>query len=106
MFSFLNRLSVRNRIWVIVTLLIGSIVLGSVINVLMLREVLWHEKELQTRQLVDSANSVLVHFHELQKNGELSEAAAQTAAISTIKAMRYDQREYFWLNDLGAPFPK
>lgn len=106
MFSFLNRLSVRNRIWVIVALLIGSIVLGSLINVVMLREVLWHEKEQKTRQLVDSASSVLQHFHALQQSGELSEAAAQKAAIATIKAMRYDETEYFWLNDLGTPFPK
>lgn len=106
MFSFLNRLSVRNRIWVIVALLIGSIVVGSIINVVMLREVLWHEKEQKTRQLVDSASSVLQHFHALQQSGELTEAAAQKAAIATIKAMRYDETEYFWLNDLASPFPK
>ena len=106
MLSFLNRLSVRNRIWAIVTLLIGSIVMGSVIDILMLREVLWQEKEQKTRQLVESGYSVLAHFHALQTTGELSEAAAQVAAIGTIKAMRYDEKEYFWLNDLGAPFPK
>jgi diguanylate cyclase (GGDEF)-like protein/PAS domain S-box-containing protein len=106
MLSFLNRLSVRNRIWVIVTLLIGSIVLGNVMNVMMLREVLWHEKELKTRQLVDSASSVLWHFHGLQKSGTLSEAEAQKAAIGTIRAMRYSETEYFWLNDLGTPIPR
>ncbi len=106
MFSVLNHLSVRNRIWAIVAILIGSIVMGSVINALMLREVLWHEKEQKTRQLVESGFGVLNHFHDLQKKGTLSEAAAQAAAISTIKAMRYDATEYFWLNDLGAPFPK
>ena len=104
--SFLNRLSVRNRIWTIVAVLIGSIVLGSVIDTLMLRKALWHEKEHTTRQLVESAFSVLSHFHRLQEKGELFEAAAQAAAIATIKAMRYDEREYFWLNDLGTPFPK
>ena len=57
MLSFLNRLSVRNRIWAIVTLLIGSIVLGSVVDILMLREVLWQEKEQKTRQLVESGYS-------------------------------------------------
>jgi len=105
-FSFLNQLSVRNRIWAIVALLIGSIVLGSVIDVLMLRQALWHERELKTRQLVESSFSVLTHFHAQQQKGELSEAAAQAAAIGTIKAMRYDEKEYFWLNDLGTPIPK
>lgn len=106
MFSFLHQLSIRNRIWTIVALLIGSIVLGSVIDILMLREALWQEREHKTRQLVESGFGVLTYLHEQQKKGELSEAAAQAAAIGTIKAMRYDEKEYFWLNDLGAPFPK
>jgi len=105
-FSFLNHLSVRNRIWAIVAILIGSIVLGGILDILMLRKVLWQEKEQQTRQLVESGFGVLAHFHDLQVKGALSEAAAQAAAIDTIKAMRYDEKEYFWLNDLGTPFPK
>ncbi|HSG22070.1 MAG TPA: PAS domain S-box protein, partial [Azonexus sp.] len=106
MLSFLNQLSVRNRIWTIVVLLIGSIVLGSVINILMLREALWDEREIKTRQLVESGFGVLSHLYALQMKGELSEVAAKAAAIGTIKAMRYDEKEYFWLNDLGTPFPK
>jgi len=105
-FFVLNQLSVRNRIWAIVALLIASIMVGSIIDILMLRQTLWQEKELKTRQLVESGLSVLTHFHALQEAGELSEAAAQAAAIRTIKAMRYDGKEYFWLNDLGSPFPK
>lgn len=104
--SLLNRLSIRNRIWIIVFLLIGSTVLGSVIDVLMLRETLSHERELKTRQLVESSFGVLTHLHDLQMKGEFTEADAQAAAIGTIKAMRYDEKEYFWLNDLGTPFPK
>lgn len=106
MLSFLNHLSVRNRIWTIVAMLIGSIVIGSMIDILMLREVLWREKETKTRQLVESGFSVLAHYHDLQTSGELSEVAAQAAAIGTIKAMRYDETEYFWLNDLSTPYPK
>lgn len=106
MFSFLNRLSVRNRIWTIVAIFIGSIVLGSVIDILILRNALWHEKELKTRQLVESGYSVLAYYHDLQAKGELSETAARTAAIGTLRAMRYDGKEYYWLNDLGTPFPR
>ncbi len=106
MFTLLNRLSVRNRIRTIVVMLICSTVVGAVIDTFRLREVLWHEKEAKTRQLVETGASVLAHFHSLQQKGELSEAAAQAAAISTIRAMRYDQTEYFWLSDLGTPFPK
>lgn len=106
MFSFLSRLSVRNRIWTIVGMLICGIVVGEVIDMFRLREVLWREKEEKTRQLVETGFSVLTHFHQLQQAGELSQVAAQAAAISTIKALRYNKTEYFWLSDLGTPFPK
>lgn len=106
MLSFLNRLSVRNRIWAIVVVLISGTMLGSVIDVLMLRQALWREKEQTTRQLVDAGFGLLSHLHERQRQGELSEAAAQAAAIASIRAMRYGDKEYFWLNDMGTPFPK
>lgn len=74
MLSVLNHLSVRNRIRMMVLILIGSIVAVSVIDVLLLRGALWREKENSTRQLVESSFSVLVHFHDMQKKGELTQA--------------------------------
>lgn len=106
MFSLLNRLSVRNRVWMIVALFIGAIVCGSVVDILTLRHTLWQEKELKTRHLVESAYGVLDHFHGLQQKGELDEVAAQAAAIGAIRAMRYDDKEYFWVNNLEVPFPR
>lgn len=101
MLSRLHHLSVSQRVWAIVAILIGSTVFGSVIDIMMLREALWHEREVKTRQLVESGYGVLAYWHERQSTGELSETAAQAAAIGSIKAMRYDEKEYFWLNDLG-----
>lgn len=106
MLSRLHHLSVRQRVWAIVAILIGSTVLGSIIDIMILREALWREREVKTRQLVESGYGVLAYWHARQSKGELSEAAAQAAAIGSIKAMRYDEKEYFWLNDLGTPFPK
>jgi diguanylate cyclase (GGDEF)-like protein/PAS domain S-box-containing protein len=106
MFSLLNRLSVRSRVWMIVALFIGAIVCGSVVDILTLRHTLWQEKELKTRHLVESAYGVLDHYHRLQQNGELDEAVAQAAAIGTLRAMRYDDKEYFWVNDLEIPIPR
>jgi diguanylate cyclase (GGDEF)-like protein/PAS domain S-box-containing protein len=106
MFSLLNHLSVRNRIWLTVAVLIGSIVAGSAIDILLLRGALWREKEHSTQQVVQSGFSVLSHFHDLQQKGVLSQAAAQAGAAAAIKAMRYDGSEYFWLNDLGTPYPR
>ncbi|MBS4097022.1 MAG: cache domain-containing protein [Sulfuricella sp.] len=88
-----------------VFIFILGILLSGIIDILTVRATLWGEKELKTRHLVESAYSVLVHYHELQQAGNVTETAAKAAAIGAIKAMRYDGTEYFWLNDLGTPFP-
>lgn len=69
MFSLLNRLSIRSRMWAIVALFIGAIVCGSVLDVLTLRDRLWQERELKTRHLVESAYSLLERYHRLQQLG-------------------------------------
>ena len=57
---------------------------------------------MKTRHLVETAYSVLSHNYDLQSKGVLTEAQAQDAAMSTIKALRYEENEYFWINDLSA----
>ncbi|MBU1365850.1 MAG: cache domain-containing protein [Gammaproteobacteria bacterium] len=103
MFAPLNRLSIRNRIWSIVAIFIGSVLLTSVIDVTTLRNALHQDKEGNIRQLVENAHSVLAHYQELERSGSLSRAAAQAMAIATIKGMRYNGKDYFWLNDNQTP---
>ena len=103
MFRLLNRLGVRQRIRGIVLIIIGSIVLGGALDVMMLRETLQQEKESTIRQVVESGFSVLAHYQVLEKNGSLSRAAAQASAISVIREMRYNGKEYFWIHDQQVP---
>ncbi len=105
MYKFLDNLSIRNKIWMMLLLFISAIVAASIFDVMTIRSTLWEEKELKTRHLVETSYSILAHFHDLQKSGVLTEAAARAEAIDTIKAMRYEEKEYFWINDLGKPFP-
>ena len=105
-FSFLESLSIRTKIWALVFLAIISISVISVINILTTREIQISEKQLKTRHLVEGAYSVLAHYYDLQNKGELTEAVAKAEAVKTINAMRYDETEYFWLNDLGLPYPR
>ncbi|UCV24017.1 cache domain-containing protein [Ferribacterium limneticum] len=103
MFAPLNRLSIRNRIWGIVAIFIGSILLTSALDVTTLRDTLHQEKEDSIRQLVESAHAVLAHYQELERTGSLSREAAQAAAMATIKGLRYNGKDYFWINDNQIP---
>jgi methyl-accepting chemotaxis protein len=57
------------------------------------------DRQDRVRALVETAESVVSHFGNRQKAGELSLAEAQAAALAAVKALRYDQNNYFWIND-------
>ncbi|HTY99177.1 MAG TPA: hypothetical protein VMB75_05050, partial [Rhodocyclaceae bacterium] len=79
MFASIDRLNVRNKIWTIVALAIASVLLVSGLDILAARETLRSEKEIKTRHLVEAAYSVLAHYQEAQKQGQMSEEAAKAA---------------------------
>ena len=89
-----------------ILLFITALAVGTLIDAATVRKSLEEEKRLKTRHLVESAQGILGHYYDLQKAGTLSEAVARAEAIATVKSLRYDGKEYFWINDLGKPVPK
>jgi len=53
-----------------------------------------------TRQHVEVAYGLLEWAHAQETGGQLSHEAAQAAAIGAIRQLRYDGKEYFWINDM------
>ena len=60
-------------------------------------------KKEMIKALTTSAWSVLVKYHEDEKEGKLTVEQAQKLAIEQIKNMHYGQefKDYFWINDLS-----
>ncbi|MEQ1630437.1 MAG: methyl-accepting chemotaxis protein [Gallionella sp.] len=58
------------------------------------------DRQTKTRHVVDTAYGVLTYQYSLQSKGLLSEEQAKIIALDAIKALRYDDKEYFWINDL------
>ena len=106
MLQFLDNLNIRNKIWAMILLFIGALLVGAMIDATTVRSTLQEERQLKTRQLVETAYGVLDHYYKLQQSGALTESVARTEAASAIKALRYNGKEYFWINDLGKPYPK
>jgi methyl-accepting chemotaxis protein len=61
-------------------------------------------KEEQTRNMTDSAAASIMHFVELEQSGTLTRIEAQNAAMEVVRYMRYDDGNYFWINDLNYKF--
>lgn len=53
-----------------------------------------------TRQHVEIAYGLLQYAHGMEAAGKLTREAAQTLAISLLEPLRYEQGEYFWINDV------
>lgn len=100
--NFLRNIQIRQRLWSITILvLIGFTILFS-IALYQLKSELLSEKGLQTQKLVEATHSILSTYYQLAQQGTISEAEAKTQALAVIKSIRYDEDNYFWINDMQA----
>ncbi|MCT2401862.1 methyl-accepting chemotaxis protein [Novosphingobium mangrovi (ex Huang et al. 2023)] len=92
---------IRKKIGVITILAAVGLLATVMVSLWTLSSSMQDDVAKATRQNVESVYGVLEHFHALESAGTLSRAEAQTAALATIEALRYDGQNYFWVNDMG-----
>ncbi len=84
-------------------ILIGAGSIGTAIAaallLMMLKSVLLEDRKDKTRNLVETAYTVLAHYAAQESAGAMSREQAQTAAKAAVKALRYNKDDYFWIND-------
>ncbi|MEO5346235.1 MAG: bacteriohemerythrin [Magnetococcus sp. YQC-9] len=99
--SFLGRLSLQKRIGLILLLAILGILITGLLAMQAKREGMMEDRQVKTRNLVETAYHLLVFYHGKQTSGELTEAQAQEAAKAAVRALRYGEglKDYFWIND-------
>ena len=62
---------------------------------------LMDEKRTATRNLVEVAASLLPEYAACVQKGEITLAEGQNRAIARIRNLRYNEKDYFWINDLS-----
>ena len=95
-----RQLSVSRRLgW-----LVGSAVLAMLVLVAILmvseRSLILQERQASVRQAVETAHGVIAHFHAQASKGALTEDEAKQRAMAALQGLRYDEKEYFWVNDM------
>ncbi|MEX3776287.1 methyl-accepting chemotaxis protein [Pseudomonas sp. MYb118] len=96
----LRSMSISRRLWLI---LIVAVMMLLTLGVLMLKQIhddLSYAKAQKTQHVVQTASGILSYYHGLETSGTLTREAAQKQALSAVRGLRYDQNEYFWINDL------
>lgn len=96
----LKRLRLSLRITLLGSLVIVAFCVVSATLYPRLESLIFSEKQEKTRNLVESASSLIEHYVTLQKTGSMTLEEAQSAAKSAVAELRYDSSNYFWINDL------
>lgn len=84
---------------IIFLIIAGSITTGLLIQ---MKRSLLDEKQVMTKNLVDTAYSVLEWYGQQAEQGIMQPQEAKRMALHTIQSLRYGAGEYFWINDMDA----
>ncbi len=84
-------------------LVVGALVTVVAITGIFLalqKGIMLDDRKTKTRNLVESAHGVFVYYHAKVEAKELSESEAQLSAMRVVEGMRYNEKDYFWINDM------
>jgi len=62
-------------------------------------DAIYHNKKENVKHTVEVAYNILDNYYKMAKNGVLTEEEAKQKAIEMIRDLRYNENEYFWIND-------
>jgi len=98
--KFLRNFTLRGKILFTTALMLAGITVIVTLSLVTIKRELFEDRKVKTRHLVESAYSVLEYYHKTASDGKMTMAEAQRAAVQVIKSMRYEEMEYFWINDM------
>ncbi len=98
--SLFEKYKIKYRLLFIAFIVLCGLFLLVSQSLVFLRGQLMEDKRIKTRHVVDSAYGVVEHYYKAAKAGKMSEDEAKTEASGVLRGMRYDEKEYFWINDM------
>ncbi len=97
----MKNLRLAPRFWIILAISVIGLVLVGALGLYRLHTALLDDRMIKTRNLAEVAHGVIVRYHARVQSGDLSEADAKRLALADLEVLRYDEKEYFWVNDMG-----
>lgn len=100
-----KNMNIRLRMMIIVICGSIGVLVTAGFGLYNLKTELMNDRKEKTKNVVETAHSIMRHFHARETNGTLTADRAKAAAIAAIKALRYDHEDdkegnYFWINDM------
>ncbi|MBK1694711.1 chemotaxis protein [Chromatium weissei] len=96
---FFKQLKVATRIRLLIGLMLIGVLGIGLIALFQLQNNMLNDRKEKTKNLVEVGIGILNHYHQLAKNGQLSEAEAQQAARASLREIRYNDSDYYFIFD-------
>ncbi len=97
--GFIHQINVSKRLGALVLSALFGILAISVFFVITEKNLVLKEHQQGIQHTVEVANSLAEHYQKLAAQSKMSEADAKLAALAAIKALRYGDNGYVWIND-------
>lgn len=96
----MRSLSISRRLWLILVVAVLMLLIMAGAMLKQIHDDLFDAKAQKTMHVVQTASGLLDFYQGLEKAGTLTRDQAQQQAIEAIRGLRYNQTDYFWINDL------
>jgi methyl-accepting chemotaxis protein len=92
-------MSLKSRFRLVIAIAMVGMIVYAAVSLTRERSRILREKQEKVRSLVETAHSLIAQCYQLQLGGT-PEAEAQKRAIGLLRSLRYEDDNYFWINDL------
>jgi methyl-accepting chemotaxis protein len=92
---------IRSRLFGLVALAVLGILVIVGVELKNLHSQMFDDRRALVQSAVDVAYAVIAEQYARAEAGQISEDDAKARAIAQIEALRYQGKEYFWINDAG-----
>ncbi len=99
--NLLRKFPISKRLWLIPVVATLMLFVLGMLMIQQVRQDLYKGKQEMTTYVVETAAGILDHYQRLEASGEMTTEQAQAAALQQVRALRYRQNDYFWINDLA-----
>jgi PAS domain S-box-containing protein len=98
--NMLEQMKIGTRLWLLVGVATTALLLVAGEGLYLLRQTMLSDRQINTRNLVETAYGVVAHYGALAAERKLRPEEAQSQAISVLRGLRYQGNEYFWVNTI------
>ncbi len=94
-------MTLRGKLTAMTIATIGALIVLFAVLLINGKSQMLGDREDKVRNLVEVAHATVAYYEKEAREGRMAVDDAKKAAIGTLRAMRYDKVEYFWINDLN-----